>query len=191
MTYGRDWWATHGWATWLVDAHPESARFNLAAARNLGVRKALEAACDVVIVADADTIVSEHSLAAAVQGALGDRRCHLPYLYYHRVVLTSPEQDITTAERVRTTFGSGHVYVVRPQAWIDIGGQDERFEVWGVEDLAFTYTHQIRARAQMQRYRGDCYSIEHGQDNRGSAEQDAYQRALLNEAKAQAYAAHT
>lgn len=115
--------------------------FNRAASRNLGVRLAADAECDVVVLCDADTIPERQPLLAAVEGAR-DGRLHTPY---HRFLGLT---EIGTRDYLAGTpvsaceveldyaWSVGGVFVIRPGVWKQLGGMDERFTAWGGEDVA-------------------------------------------------------
>lgn len=122
----------------LVDSPGE---FSRAAARNEAVR---QAASDVVVLCDADTLPEPEPLRDAVAGAAGDGRLHLPYTRFRGL---SPEGTLAVYARGVDPLDApvedesmrpiGGVWVIRADAWWAAGGMDERFRRWGFEDDAF------------------------------------------------------
>ncbi|MFC6022988.1 galactosyltransferase-related protein [Plantactinospora solaniradicis] len=125
-----------------VEADSGHDDFNRAASRNLGVRLAEAAGCEVVVICDADSIPEEAPLRAAIEAA-SDDRLHLPYTRF-----------VSLSERGTTQYLSGMpvdlcrvlldweesvggCLVITPAAYWRAGGQDERFLGWGCEDTAF------------------------------------------------------
>lgn len=133
--------ATYDMCMFIVDSG--HARFHRGASRNLGVDLALEAACDVAVVCDADTVPDYLALAAAIDGALEDGLLHLPYRRYRALTATGSRRYMRGADPLRCQAeldweaSTGGVLVIRPQRWRDAGGMDERFTCWGYEDTSF------------------------------------------------------
>ncbi|MDH2424761.1 galactosyltransferase-related protein [Sphaerisporangium sp. TRM90804] len=117
--------------------------FNRAASRNLGVRLAGDAGCDVVVLCDADTIPQKTPLLAAIDGAREDGRLHTPFNRFlglteqgaHDYLQGAPVEACEV--ELDYAWSVGGVFVIRPDAWAAAGGMDERFTVWGSEDVAF------------------------------------------------------
>lgn len=116
--------------------------FSRAGSRNLGVRLAQDAGCDVVVLCDADTLAEEEPLLAAIDGAHQAGRLHLPYTHFRglsengtRLYLDGTPPDACEAE-LETTWSTGGAMVLTPEAWWRMGGMDERFTGWGMEDTA-------------------------------------------------------
>ena len=116
--------------------------FSRAGSRNLGVAQAVDA--DVVVVCDADTIPQREPLLAAIRAAHNDGVLHTPYTRFRGLTeagtaayLAGRPADECDAE-LDWLWSFGGVFVIRPAAWFDAGGMDERFHGWGAEDLAFS-----------------------------------------------------
>ncbi len=127
----------------LVDSDP-SLPFNRAGARNACVRIAEEQGWEVVVILDADTLPLPALLLQAVEAAaLGG--IHQPFRY---CITLAPEKatppgsltvkHLESAERVWVSPGS--CYILKPEVYWSMGGQDEGFVNWGGEDSAFMLT---------------------------------------------------
>lgn len=116
--------------------------FSRAASRNLGVRLAQDAACDVVVLCDADTLVEEQPLRAAIDSA-DDGILHLPYVHFRGLSENGTRMYLggTPGEACETdlahAWATGGILVLTPSAWGRAGGMDERFIAYGFEDTAF------------------------------------------------------
>lgn len=125
-----------------IDADSGHDPFSRAGSRNLGVRLADDAGCDVVVLCDADTIVEAGPLHAAI-GSAHDGRMHLPFTHFRglskngtRVFLRGVARDACETELVHD-WATGGCLVVTPQAWTRAGGMDERCVGYGFEDAIF------------------------------------------------------
>lgn len=126
----------------VIAADSGHDRFNRAASRNLGVRLAQSAGADVTVLCDADTIPEPGPLAAAIMGAARDGRLHLPYTRFWGLTEQGARDYLSGRDALECgcdldyAYSAGGVLVVTPGAWDAVGGMDERFEVWGGEDVA-------------------------------------------------------
>ena len=62
---------------------------------------------------------------------------------------------------MQTQAACGQVYVASVNAWMEMGGQDERFESWGLEDSAFALAWKKHYGEEMVHGTGVAYSIDH------------------------------
>lgn len=124
-----------------VDVDTGHEAFCLAGCRNQGVRAAEEAACDVVVLCDADTLPEKEPLLEAVEGA-ADGRLHLPYRLFKgfspkgTAAFLSGTPAHQCEVELQTEWSTGGIMVIQPDAWWRMGGSDERFRGWGFEDTA-------------------------------------------------------
>lgn len=116
--------------------------FSRAGSRNLGVRLAQDAECDIVALCDADTLVEPEPLMAAIEGAHRDGRLHLPYTRFRglspqgtRLYLGGTPAHACESE-LETEWSTGGIMAIRPDSWWAMGGMDETFQGWGMEDTA-------------------------------------------------------
>lgn len=132
-------WDTIDWAKIILGESP-GGPFNISAARNDAARKV---DWDVAIFADADSLVSEDTLGAAVAEA---RESQQPVLPHSRWVNVRQDEVHPLLERGWIPFdpkrtvvsGTKGSVIVLPRAAYDaVNGFDERFQGWGWEDTAF------------------------------------------------------
>lgn len=116
--------------------------YNRAATRNLGVRKAEEQGCDLVVLCDADSVPEEEVLRAAIEEAYEDSLIHFPFdeVWYliPKVTKRLANTLLQLSNRAISKGGpsNGGIWVCRPEVWWQSGGQDERFKFYGAEDRA-------------------------------------------------------
>lgn len=118
-----------------VDTHHEP--YNLAAVRNEGVREAEKLGADVVVLLDADCIISPHAhMLAAIDGAHADGKMHMPFKQQHYLTEEESRKLMDGVEFTpeRKGLGNGACYAVRPSSYWQAGGSDERFSGWGGDD---------------------------------------------------------
>jgi hypothetical protein len=126
---------------WHIDADSGHQPFSRAGSRNHGVRLAQDVGAEVVVLCDADTLPEREPLLAAINAA-HDGRLHLPYTLFRgltpngtRMFLGGTPGDACEVE-LETTWSTGGVMVIQPLAWWAMGGMDETFVGWGMEDTA-------------------------------------------------------
>lgn len=146
--------------------------FNRSEARN----KAFEQSSgDVLVINDADTFCTRASLDRAIElVASGEEDFVLPYEVYYNLneawttafilggdYTVEPPEDIpeTCYEHRLLTAESG-VLVVSNDAWLQVGGYDERFTGYGWEDNAFVRTLGI-TRGPGLKIPGAAYHLHH------------------------------
>jgi hypothetical protein len=126
---------------WHIDADSGHQPFSRAGSRNHGVRLAQDVGAEVVVLCDADTLPEREPLLAAINAA-HDGCLHLPYTLFRgltpngtRMFLGGTPGDACEVE-LETTWSTGGVMVIQPLAWWAMGGMDETFVGWGMEDTA-------------------------------------------------------
>lgn len=156
------WYKQHGFTVVDVDTHHQT--FNLAACRNRAVERAES---PVVVISDADTIPEADALDEAIAAARTSGKTHLPYEAGGYRIL----RDVGTAQFfngrplaecdfVSFPFSCSGVYVTTRGAWHDHYGQDELFEGWAPEDMAWRMTHEATL-GDVPRHPGRVYALTH------------------------------
>lgn len=137
-----DWWATVLPDAEIFTADTSHDPFNLNAARNEVVRAAELFDVDVVIICDADVILSNiESLHQAIKFAWDKGSMTKPHGVQHYLTKEQTGALISGAiqpddESLNTTrHGDGAIYIVQPKQWWEMGGGDERFIGWGGDDF--------------------------------------------------------
>jgi hypothetical protein len=132
-------------AVTIVDSDP-SKPFNRAGARNACVRYAESVGWEVVVILDADTLPPADLVLKAVEAARSGG-LHQPFRYCVTLnpdlgltPLTLTPQHLNTRTAHRIWISPGSCYIIRPDIYWRIGGQDEGFIHWGGEDSAFMDT---------------------------------------------------
>ena len=141
-------------------------KWNAAASRNDGVKRAQEAHCDVVIINDADTLPEIQPLLEAVEQCKIDGFVHNPYTKCKYLDIEMSElfyagKDIKLLKHTLFTPATGGVWVFTPEAWWSVGGMDEKFQQWGPEDAAFDVAHRIIKGVPLVSHEGYIYCLGH------------------------------
>ena len=153
------YWEMFGWP--VVTADSDTEVFSLAQARNAAVRKATT---DVVVIADADTLIDPLNVLRAV--AQPDGVCW-PFTRYRILAgeyLGTPVDQLAAVPHVNTWDGEGVLGVggcmvtTRKEYW-RLGGQPSEFIGWGWEDTAFTAI--VETLSKVKRLSGHAYAFEH------------------------------
>lgn len=124
-------------------AHWEAAGYGVVAASRWSRASSRNAAAacltgDVLVFADADTVVPVTQLERAVELARETDGFVLAYTTLHRLLRDQP-LTFQRPQGYRTDDVSNGVVAVSRHLWEEVGGFDERFIDWGGEDRAFLY----------------------------------------------------
>jgi hypothetical protein len=159
--YTRGWWERFGFE-FLEGASPPGP-FNRAAALNNAAR----GEWDVGVVLDADVILDhpeQFTKALVVAKATG--RVVLPYTQFKglhaaatRMALTGEDFRWSRGVRFQSRLHESSVVVVPRKLWDELGGFDERFSGWGLEDVAFA--HAARLLGGVERIEGIVWHLWH------------------------------
>jgi hypothetical protein len=163
----RPWWQWR-FPDWpLVEGHHVTGLFNRSAAINTAAELAGD--WDVAVVIDADVIIHPPNVVEAVKQARGSGRMTMPFETRRdlnargtQLVLSGYEGDWKRYVRRTYEHQTSSVVVIPRRLWDDIGGFDEGFRGWGLEDTAFaiaaeTLTGQPIARG----IAGDAWHLYH------------------------------
>lgn len=132
----RGWWEHTLPTATIIEVDTDHSPYNLAAARNLGVAQAGELGADVVVIADADVIITPaHHVHDAIAAAPSTFTMHMPFTD-QRYLTETESEALYAGHQVPTAghLGNGCCYIVTPAAYWACGGSDERFSGWGGDD---------------------------------------------------------
>lgn len=173
--YQQQWWA--GVITALpapIDAFFMSADtdheiFNLNACRNGLVDRARDEEADVVVICDADVVMSNGPMTAMVIATAAESdELHMPFTL-QRYLSSEETRALIDGHPSRGSLpgsgiGNGCCYICRPEVWERFGGGDENFIGWGGDD------DQIVACAStlvgLRRYTPVAWSMHHADECR-------------------------
>lgn len=122
--------------------------FNRSEARNNGVKKCNS---DIIMVVDADNYISKNQIEKSIDILKNKNSIIRPFNSIHYLNEEATERfyrspkKFTVKENDHTymipemisPYNSGGAYILKKQMWEKVGGMDEGFIGWGVEDSAF------------------------------------------------------
>jgi len=147
----REWKITLPLATQIISDSDESKPFNRSQARNRGVD---QTSTPYLFMVDADSVIPSIMVYSMIDFMRNRDMCTnswgIPYTMYSMlteeatdVLITGPPQgavglSASTLPLIRPPFRSeaGAIFMCT-EDYIDIGGYDEQFHQWGLEDWAF------------------------------------------------------
>lgn len=157
--------------------------FNVSASRNKGIIQAIDLGADVVIVSDADTFSNKKSLLLACQGAYRNKSITLPYTRCHLTrrdkfeksgefdpiyTLHAPSLALNGEEQI--LYPCSSVVVIPKEVYKEIGGFDENYIGWGIEDQDYHRTYLNRYGKLFDYIDGDVYLVDHNRNDEWSNE---------------------
>lgn len=148
----REFWSSVGDLHLFDSGH---TIFNRAASRNLAVAAAHKLGHYKLVITDSDCIPEWTPIRDAFN-KVNNSAVHLPYTQCH--VLNRAGN--VTAEY---SFTCGGTYVTTVDGWNSVGGQDELFDRWAPEDMAFKLAHETLL-GPMTRHEGVLLSLAHDAD---------------------------
>lgn len=138
----KRWWQEHLSEYPIFEGHHDLGLFNRSAALNTASRLAGD--WDVAIVIDADVICDPKHVRDAVQIAIEHGRMVVPFTVRHNLnepgsrKIMDGEQGPWEGYIARNYYDQHSSVVVIPRnIWDTVGGFDETFAGWGMEDTAF------------------------------------------------------
>lgn len=142
------WNSIEGYDIEVVTSDSIADRFNRSEARNNAFVKSTG---DILVIADADTIVPHKSFKEAVERvSSGELAWAIPYIHYYNLsvdftkillesegVLPQPSDLTHPASYEHKVLSYAGCLVLPREAYDVVGGYDEDFKGWGYEDNAF------------------------------------------------------
>lgn len=167
----QTWWAEHCPDLPIVEGHDDDdGLFNRSRAMNRA--RSLAGDVDVLVILDADVIAAPGQVYAAIERA--QRTGKLTIGYQAWVELTETGTELVMAgdrgdwgrfQHVRYLNSVSSLVAVPVALWDAVGGFDERFEGWGLEDSAFELACKVIGRGS-HRVDGVCWHLWHPRDSR-------------------------
>lgn len=150
-------WESYGYnVIWGLD---DSEPFNIAKAKNNGVR---QASSPKIVIADADVVIRKEQ----IEEALAKEGWFIPYEVYlnltqsHTDEFLNGTRELDDCEWDHRILSWAGMIVVDRQAYWDVGGHDERFSGWGLEDVALRLSLD-NLYVQHERVPGNIYHLWH------------------------------
>jgi SAM-dependent methyltransferase len=155
----REFWAMFGWP--VITADSDTEIFSLAQARNNAVR---QAETEMVVVADADTLIDPLNVLRAVAHGGGVFWPFTNYRILDPKYLDRPLEELASLPFINTwdgkgVAGVGGCIVCSRKEFARLGGQPPEFHGWGWEDTSFTTI--ARTLSTVYRINGHVYAFEH------------------------------
>lgn len=161
-----DWYKTNLPDIEIIYADKPGEFWCASGSRNLGVRKAQEAHCDVVILNDADTLPELAPLLEAIEQCQTDGMVHNPYRLCKYFDMRMSEliysgMDMRVLKHTLYTEANGGIWVCTPETWWSVGGMDEKFLQWGGEDNVFELAHTVIKGSKLVKHDGTIHCLGH------------------------------
>ncbi|QGH75849.1 galactosyl transferase [Gordonia phage Syleon] len=156
-----DFWLHHDFELLTGDSDRRSKSFSITQARNKAVNASKG---DVVILADADTIVDIAAVREAISTVKPGEVIY-PFATYRHIPGDAVSDSDLHAAPVEQEYRNsvGGIMVTLKDTYWELGGMDERFEPrWGYEDSAFKLAAETLG--TVRRLPGTIYSFNHPAD---------------------------
>jgi hypothetical protein len=155
----------HYWDTTrfeLYTADSDGPVFSRSQAINKAVTAAFEDGHEVAVINDADTLCQILPLFSAIEKTRDDRKSRLPYDKYILMDEPGTRQYFATGELSGGAYegACSGVLVIHRDTWATLGGFDEAFIGWSMEDVDFGIRHQF------ERECGTVWSLWHPPEDR-------------------------
>jgi hypothetical protein len=162
----RPWWH-HRFEGWpIIEGHHVTGLFDRAAAVNTAARLAGD--WDVAVIIDADVLIDPPSVKEAVKQAAKSGRMVVPFTTRRDLSAQGTRRvmegyDGSWLPFVRRTYTDQHssVVVVPRRLWDAVGGMDEGFSGWGLEDTAFAMAAELVGGRSLEHLPGDVWHLYH------------------------------
>lgn len=136
----------------VITIDSEFKEFNRSNARNLCIKNSKN---EIAIIIDADNYISREQILIGLQVSEQTDRIVRPFNSIHYLNREATQRFISDTLNFKPTYkdyeyippdgitmeNSGGAYIVKKSTWERLGGMDEKFEGWGIEDMAFNQVH--------------------------------------------------
>lgn len=161
----KAWWAREFPELPIIEGHHNGGLFNRSAAVNTAAAKAGD--WDVALIVDSDVLVDPDHVREAVRISVEQGRMVVPFTVRHNLNQRGTER-IMGGERgpwegfIAQNFYDQHssVIAVPRNVWQTVGGFDETFAGWGMEDTAFAIS-VITLVGPLVNMEGECWHLWH------------------------------
>jgi hypothetical protein len=162
----RPWWERNFPDVRIVEGHHDVGLFSRSAAVNTAARLAGD--WDVAILIDSDVLVDPGRVREAIPLALETGQMVVPFEVRYNLSLHGTRRVLggyagSWKGLVARTFRDQHssVIVIPRTLFDDVGGFDEGFRGWGMEDTAFALSCELFAGRPLVRLPGECWHLHH------------------------------
>lgn len=176
----KDRWAMEHPDVEVFEGHHDVGPFNRSAAINAAAEKAGD--FDIAVIADSDSFVSAAQLDQAI--AIAAETGQITFAYTRFAYINRPMSDRLMGgftanwwpgvEWTMTNTCSSMVVVPR-DLWDVVGGFDEGFRGWGMEDVGFSLACQALG-GGMRRVEGEVWHLHHPNSETNHESAPTYQR---------------
>ena len=162
----KKWWQRE-FPDWpIYEGHHDLGLFNRSAAINIAASLAGE--WDVAVIIDSDVLTHPPNVRWAVETAHREGQMAVPFEVRHNVTRTGTERILngyagSWKTLIQKSFREQHSAVIAvPRRLYDaIGGFDEGFRGWGLEDTAFKIACEVIAKRDLIRHEGEVWHLYH------------------------------
>lgn len=165
--FTRPWWEAQ-FPEWpIVEGHHDEGLFNRSAAVNIAARLAGD--WDVAVLIDSDVLTDPERVRQAIPMAIESGQMVVPFKERHNLTERGTAR-VLAGDRgswrghIARTFRDQHssVIVIPRPLFDDIGGFDEGFRGWGMEDTAFALACEVMAGRPLVRIEpGEVWHLHH------------------------------
>lgn len=155
FNYLIGWYSNNFPSFKIVLSDSEHETFNLAASRNIGIKRAFDDGSDIVICSDSDVFVSKDSIVKSILNAIDTNNITIPYKELRKITkdgtdrfLQNDAQSFDMLERKASVpylvenepqrlSPCAGILIITKNLFSEFGGFDESYSGWGVEDVDY------------------------------------------------------
>lgn len=161
----KAWWRREFPELEMFEGHHTVGLFNRSAALNIASAKAGD--WDVALIIDADVITDPSHVRQAVEAAVEQGRIVVPFVVRHNLAQVGSERIMRGEKGPWERFIARNYYdqhssiiAVPRTVWDTVGGFDETFAGWGMEDTAFAIAAETLV-GPLIHMEGECWHLWH------------------------------